>query len=52
MDKPKILELPNFEYTSLGFRELKAILKEGETVRNPFAKFYCDKVEVNVLNRN
>jgi hypothetical protein len=49
MDKPEILELPNFEYTPQGFSELKATLKEGKTVRNPFAKFYGKKVEVNVI---
>jgi len=49
MDKPEILEFPNFEYTSQGFRELKAALKEGKTVRNPFTKFYGEKVEVNVI---
>jgi hypothetical protein len=49
MDKPEILELPNFEYTPQGFRELKTILKEGKTVRNPFTKFYGEKVEVNVI---
>ena len=49
MDKPEILELPDFEYTAQGFGELKATLKEGKTVRNPFAKFYGEKVEVNVI---
>jgi len=49
MDKPEILELPNFENSSQGFRELKAALKEGKIVRNPFAKFYGEKVEVNVI---
>jgi len=49
VDKPEVLELPNFEYNSQGFRELKAALKEGKIVRNPFAKFYGEKVEVNVI---
>jgi len=49
MDKPEIIEIPNFKYTQQGFRELKAALKEGKTVRNPFAKFYGEKVEVTVI---
>ena len=49
MDKPEIVEMPNFKYTPQGFGELKAALKEGKTVRNPFAKFYGEKVEVTVL---
>jgi hypothetical protein len=49
MNKPEILELPSFEYTPQGFRGLKATLKEGKTVRNPFAKFYGEKIEVNVI---
>ena len=50
MDKPEILELPNFEYTAQGFKELKAALKEGKTVRNPFSKFYGENVEINIIN--
>ena len=50
MDKPEILELPHFEYTPQGFNELKTVLKEGKIVRNPFAKFYDEKVEVNVVS--
>ena len=49
MDKLKILEMPNFEYTPKGFGELKAALKTGKIVRNPFAKFYGEKVEVSVI---
>ena len=49
MAKPEILELPNFEYTQQGFMELKAALKEGKIVRNPFAKFYSEKVEVTII---
>jgi hypothetical protein len=49
VSKPEILELPNFEYTPQGVRELKAALKEGNTVRNPFARFYGEKVEVNII---
>ena len=49
MDKPEILEMPNFEYTPQGFGELKAALKEGKIVKNPFAKFYSEKVEVTVI---
>ena len=49
MEKPEILEIPNFTYTTQGFGELKAALKEGKTIRNPFAKFYCEKVEVTVI---
>jgi len=48
MDKPEVLEMPNFEYTPQGFRELKAALKEGNIVRNPFARFYGEKVEITV----
>ena len=49
MDKTEILEMPNFEYTPQGFGELKTALKEGKVVRNPFAKFYSEKVEVTVI---
>ena len=49
MEKPIILEMPNFEYTPQGFIELKEVLKEGNIVRNPFAKFYGEKVEVTVI---
>jgi len=49
MEKHEILELPDFEYTPQGFDELKAVLKEGKTVRNPFSKFYNEKIEVNVI---
>jgi len=49
MDKPEILEMPNFEYTQQGFIDLKTALKDGKIVRNPFAKFYTDKVEVTVI---
>ena len=49
MEKQKILELPDFEYTPQGFKELMAMLKEGKTVRNPFSKFYSEKIEVNVI---
>ena len=48
MDKPEIYEIPNFKYTPQGFGELKTALKEGKTVRNPFAIFYGEKVEVTV----
>ena len=49
MDKQEILELPDFEYTQQGFKKLKAVLKEGKIVRNPFSKFYSEKIEVNVI---
>ena len=49
MDKPEIYEIPNFKYSPQGFGELKAALKEGKTVRNPFAVFYGEKVEVTVI---
>lgn len=49
MDKPEIIEMPNFEYTPQGFNELKAVLKAGKIVRNPFAKFYGNKIEVTVI---
>ena len=49
MDKTEILEMPNFEYTQQGFIELQAALKEGKIVRNPFARFYTEKVEVTVI---
>jgi len=49
VDKPEIIEIPNFEYTPQGFKKLKAMLKEGKIVRNPFAKYYGKKVEVTVL---
>ena len=45
----KIIEMPDFEYTPQGFKELKATLKEGKAVRNPFSKFYAQKVEVTVI---
>ena len=48
MDKPEVIEMQNFEYTPKGFKELKAALKEGKMVKNPFAKFYGEKVEVIV----
>ena len=50
MDKTEILELPDFEYNMQGFKKLKVALKEGKTVRNPFAKYYGEKVEVSVNN--
>jgi len=49
VEKPEIIEMPNFEYTPEGFKELKTALKEGKIVRNPFAKFYNEKVEVTVV---
>ena len=49
MDKPEILEMPDFEYTPQGFSELKTALKDGKIVRNPFAKFYSERVEVTVI---
>ena len=49
MDKPEIIEMPNFEYTPQGFSELKMLLKEGKIVRNPFAMYYSEKVEVTVF---
>ena len=49
MGKPEIHEMPDFKYTPQGFGELKAALKEGKTVRNPFAKFYGESVEVTVI---
>ena len=49
MEKQEIPELPDFKYTPQGFKELKVILKEGKTVRNPFSKFYSEKIEVNVI---
>ena len=49
MDKPEIFEISNFEYTPQGFSELRTALKEGKIVRNPFAKFYCEKVEVTII---
>ena len=49
MEKPEIIEMPNFEYTPQSFAELKATLKDGKVVRNPFAKFYSEKVEVTVI---
>ena len=48
MEHPEILEMPDFEYTPQGFKDLKTTLKEGKVVRNPFARFYTDKVEVTV----
>ena len=47
--KQEILELPDFEYTPQDFNELMAVLIEGKTVRNPFSKFYNEKIEVNVI---
>ena len=49
MNKHEILEIPNFEYTPQGFVELKKALKEGKIVKNPFAKFYNEKVEITVM---
>jgi hypothetical protein len=49
MDKLEILEMPNFEYTQQGFLELKTALKEGKIIRNPFVKYYGEKVEVTVI---
>ncbi|MCL2087041.1 MAG: hypothetical protein FWH05_05550 [Oscillospiraceae bacterium] len=48
MKKQEIFEMPDFEYTPQGFEELKKALKEGKIVRNPFAKYYSEKVEVTV----
>jgi hypothetical protein len=48
MENQEIVELTNFEYTPQGFMELKKVLKEGKIVRNPFAKYYGEKVEVTV----
>ena len=50
MKKIDIIEIPNFEYTPQGFEELKKALKEGKVVRNPFAKFYSDKIEITVTH--
>ena len=49
MDKFEVFEMPCFEYTPQGFEELKAALKQRKIVRNPFSKFYCERVEVNVI---
>jgi hypothetical protein len=49
MNNQEIHEMSNFEYTPQGFRELKTALKEGKIVRNPFARFYGEKVEVTVV---
>ena len=49
MEKLEILDIPNFEYSPQGFEQLKTILKAGGIVRNPFAKFYGDRVEVTVV---
>jgi hypothetical protein len=49
MEKPKIIEMPNFKYTPQGFAELKTTLKNGNIVRNPFAQFYSEKVEVTII---
>jgi hypothetical protein len=49
MEHPEIIEMPNFEYTPQGFAELKATLKGGKVVRNPFAKFYSENVEVTII---
>ena len=50
MSRPEIVEMPNFKYTSQDFNELKAMLKDGNVVRNPFARYYAEKVEVTVIN--
>ena len=49
MKKAEVCELPNFEYTPKGFSELKAALKSGKIVKNPFAKFYGNRVKVNII---
>jgi hypothetical protein len=49
VDNKEIVELPNFEYNQKGFKELQATLKRGKAVRNPFAQFYDEDVEINIL---
>lgn len=49
MNNDEIVELPDFEYTAEGLKKLKDILKSGKMVRNPFAQFYNDKIEVNII---
>jgi hypothetical protein len=49
VDKIENIELPDFEYTPQGIEELKAVLKAGKVVRNPFAKYYNTEVEVLVV---
>lgn len=49
MGKIDIIDIPDFDYTPQSFEALKNALKAGKTVRNPFAKFYSEKIEVNVL---
>ena len=50
MEKQEIIEIPDFEYTPQGFTELKKALREGKIVKNPFAKYYSEKVEVAVVS--
>lgn len=49
MKKIEIVEMPNFEYTPQGFKELKTVLKARKIIKNPFAKFYSEKIEVTVV---
>lgn len=49
MNKTEIIEMPDFEYTTEGFKVLKTALKSGKVVRNPFAKFYNEMIEVNII---
>ena len=48
-ESKNVINIQNFEYTQQGFMELQAALKEGKIVRNPFARFYTEKVEVTVI---
>ena len=49
MEKTEIIEIPDFEYSPKGFKELKTMLKAGKIVRNPFAKYY-ENIEVDIEN--
>ena len=48
MSRPEIIEMKDFEYSQQGFEDLKVMLKEGKMIRNPFAKYYCERVEVTI----
>jgi hypothetical protein len=49
MSKDSIVEMNDFEYTAEWFEKLKRTLKEGQAVRNPFAKFYCEGASVTII---
>jgi hypothetical protein len=49
MNKSNVTEMRDFEYTPEWFGKLKSALKEGQVVRNPFAKFYSEGASVAII---